>query len=136
MTTLTNPDLATELLDELDDVRHAWREWTEKWASFERALRRAGYDTDRLEAYQVGTGSDEGAGQSMVGWLDEIETDLWRDEIRADRASSTSPCQEGTWPMDVLATRIALGHGRDEVWCAAHDAVWPMGFVRCTKVER
>ena len=76
MTTLTNPDLASELLDELDDVRDAWGEWTEKWTSFGRALRRAGYDTSRLDAYQVGLGSDEGGGRSMVGWLDEIETDL------------------------------------------------------------
>lgn len=123
MTTLTSPELANDLLAELDDVRDAWAEWTEQWTSFGRALRRAGYDTSRIDAYRVGTGSDEGGGQSLIGWLDEIETDL--------TAPSTSPCEEGPWPMGVLATRVALGHGRDEVWCVAHDAVWTMGFVRC-----
>jgi hypothetical protein len=67
---------ASELRDELEDVREAWREWTEQWAAFGRTLRAGGYNTYRLDAYKVGTGSDEGGGQSMEGWLAEIETDL------------------------------------------------------------
>jgi hypothetical protein len=69
-------DKASELRDELEDVREAWREWTEKWQVFGRTLRHAGYNTYRLDAYQVGTGFDEGGGQSMEGWLTEIESDL------------------------------------------------------------
>ena len=36
----------------------------------------AGMSTARIEAYRVGTGYDEGGGQSLEGWLDEIEDDL------------------------------------------------------------
>ena len=67
---------ASELRDELEDVREAWREWTESWEAFQRTLRHAGYNTHRLDAYQVGMGTDEGGGQSMEGWLDQIEADL------------------------------------------------------------
>jgi len=42
----------------------------------QRTLRHAGYNTYRLDAYQVGTESDEGGGQSMEGWLDDIGADL------------------------------------------------------------
>lgn len=70
------PEKASALRDELEDVREAWREWTEQWEAFQRTLRHGGYNTDRLDAYGVGTGSDEGGGQSMEGWLSEIETDL------------------------------------------------------------
>jgi len=73
-------ETAGELRDELDDVREAWREWTEQWAAFGRLLRAGGYNTDRLDAYRVGTGFDEGGGQSMEGWLSEIETDLSGEE--------------------------------------------------------
>jgi len=71
---------ASELRDELEDVREAWREWTEKWEAFRRTLLAGGYDTSRLDAYKVGTGFDEGGGQSMEGWLTEIETDLMDEE--------------------------------------------------------
>jgi len=71
---------ASELRDELEDVREAWREWTEQWEAFGRTLRHAGYNTYRLDAYRVGTGSDEGGGRSMEGWLTEIETDLMGEE--------------------------------------------------------
>ena len=71
---------AGELREELDDVREAWRAWTEQWAGFGRTLRLGGYNTDRLDAYRVGAGSDEGGGQSMEGWLSEIETDLSGEE--------------------------------------------------------
>jgi hypothetical protein len=80
MTTEMTTELVSELRDDLEDVREAWREWTEKWQVFGRTLRRAGYSTDRLAAYRVGTGFDEGGGQSMEGWLTEIETDLMGEE--------------------------------------------------------
>ncbi len=67
---------ADERRDALEDVREAWREWSETWQAFQRTLRHAGYNTYRLDAYLVGTGSDEGGGQSMEGWLDEIGADL------------------------------------------------------------
>ena len=69
-------DKASELRDELDDVREAWREWTEQCEGFQRTLRHGGYNTYRLDAYRVGTGFDEGGGRSMEGWLSEIENDL------------------------------------------------------------
>ncbi len=69
-------DKASALRDELEDVREAWREWIEQWAGFQRTLRHGGYNTCRLDAYGVGAGSDEGGGQSMEGWLSEIESDL------------------------------------------------------------
>ena len=76
MTSEMTTDKAGELRDELDDVREAWGAWTEQWAAFGRLLRAGGYNTDRLDAYRVGTGFDEGGGQSMEAWLTEIETDL------------------------------------------------------------
>lgn len=61
---------------ELDQVRVAWSDWLESWEYFRRQLSYAGYPMARIEAYQPGMGSDEGGGQSMEGWLDEIEADL------------------------------------------------------------
>ena len=69
-------DKANELRDELEEVRAAWQEWMDRWTEYQRTLRHAGYNTYRLDAYQVGVGSDEGGGQSMEGWLSEIEADL------------------------------------------------------------
>jgi hypothetical protein len=69
-------DKANELRNELEEVRGEWADWIERWTEYQRTLRHAGYNTFRLDAYQVGVGSDEGGGQSMVGWLDEIEADL------------------------------------------------------------
>jgi hypothetical protein len=69
-------DKASELRDELEEVRAAWQEWIDRWTEYQRTLRHAGYNTYRLDAYQVGVGSDEGGGQSMEGWLSEIESDL------------------------------------------------------------
>ncbi|HSW42626.1 MAG TPA: hypothetical protein VLM76_08975 [Patescibacteria group bacterium] len=80
MTSEMTPEKAGELREELDDVREAWRAWTEQWAAFGRALRAGAYNTDRLDAYQVGSGFDEGGGQSMEGWLSEIEADLMGEE--------------------------------------------------------
>ena len=68
------------LREELEDVREAWREWTEQWEAFQRTLRHGGYNTYRLDAYKVGAGFDEGGGKSMEGWLDEIEADLTGEE--------------------------------------------------------
>jgi hypothetical protein len=76
MTTRITTDKASELRDELEEVRAAWQEWIDRWTEFQRTLRHAGYNTYRLDAYQVGIGSDEGGGQSLEGWLDEIESDL------------------------------------------------------------
>lgn len=67
---------ASELRDGLEEVRAAPQEWTDRWTEYQSSLRHAGYDTCRLDAYRVGTGSDEGGGQSMEGWLSEIESDL------------------------------------------------------------
>ena len=69
-------DKALELREELEEVRAAWQEWTVCWTQYQHTLRHAGYNTYRLDAYQVGVGSDEGGGQSMEGWLSEIESDL------------------------------------------------------------
>ena len=69
-------DKANELRDELEEVRAAWQEWMDRWTEYQRTLRHAGYNTYRLDAYQVGVGSDEGGGQSMEGWLSEIEAAL------------------------------------------------------------
>ena len=73
-------DKASELRDELEDVHEAWREWTEQGEAFGRTLRHAGYNTYRLDAYRVGTEFDEGGGQSMEGWLMEIENDQMGEE--------------------------------------------------------
>ena len=67
---------ANDLRNELEEVRGAWADWMERWEEYQRTLRRAGYNTFRLDAYGVGRGTDEGGGQSMVGWLDEVEADL------------------------------------------------------------
>ena len=76
MTTQMTTDQANELRDELEMTRVAWSDWLERWEDFRRRLHHGGYNTYRLDAYQVGSGSDEGGGQSMEGWLDEIESDL------------------------------------------------------------
>lgn len=135
MTTLTSPDLAPELLAELDDVRDAWVEWTEQWEAFKESLRRSGYNTYRLEAYRVGTGSDEGGGQSMLGWLDEIETDLNEPETEEaeadDYAPTTRGCVEGPWPWGAFTPARSPA----TVWCATHNARWLMGFVCCTGAD-
>ena len=46
-------------------------------------MRSAGMSTARIEAYRVGTGYHEGAGQSMEGWLDE--TEHWRAYVKGLR---------------------------------------------------
>ena len=76
MTTRMDIAKALEFRDELEEVRAAWQSWIDRWTEYQRTLRHAGYNTYRLDAYQVGVGSDEGGGQSMEGWLSEIESDL------------------------------------------------------------
>ena len=76
MTRTMTTDQANELRDELEMTRVAWSDWLERWEDFRRRLQKAGYPLLRLDAYRVGTGFDEGGGQSMEGWLDEIESDL------------------------------------------------------------
>jgi hypothetical protein len=103
-------DTAQEVRDELDEVREAWRTWTDRWSEFQSTLSRAGYDTCRLDAYQVGVGRDEGGGQSLEGWLDEIDTDLAKD-------ATPSTCA-----------------GADG-WCDTHSADWMAGERHCEAVE-
>jgi hypothetical protein len=69
------PDTATRdaVADALDDARRAWSDWQDAWTGVQRAMRAAGMSTARIDAYRVGTGYDEGGGQSLEGWLDEIE---------------------------------------------------------------
>ena len=62
--------------DALENARRAWDEWQDAWDGVQRAVRAAGMSTARIEAYRVGSGYDEGGGQSLAGWLDEIECDL------------------------------------------------------------
>ena len=57
-------------------LRHAWTDWQAAWTNLQRAMRSAGMSTARIDAYRVGTGYDEGGGQSLEGWLDEIGDDL------------------------------------------------------------
>jgi len=110
MTTRIDVDTAQELRDGLEEVREAWREWTDRWTEFQRTLRHAGYNTYRLDAYQFGNGSDEGGGQSLEGWLDEIDSDLARD-------ATPSTC--------------AGSGGR----CDVHDERWTPGERHCDGVE-
>ena len=65
-----------KLSNELEAVRETWGEWIDQWETFKNHLRHAGYNTYRLDAYQVGTGFDEGGRQSMEGWLHEVQGDL------------------------------------------------------------
>ena len=76
MTTRIATERAEGLRDELEEVRVTWREWTDRWGEFQTRLRYSGYNTFRLDAYQVGNGSDASGGQSPEGWLSEIESDL------------------------------------------------------------
>ena len=49
-------DKADEFRNELEEVRGAWADWIERWTEYQQTLRHAGYNTFRLDAYQVGTG--------------------------------------------------------------------------------
>jgi hypothetical protein len=99
MTTRIDIDTAQELRNGLEEVREAWRTWTDRWSEFHRTLRHGGYDTYRLDAYGVGVGRDEGGGQSLEGWLDEIDTDLAKGATPSTCAGSDGRCyvHEGAW---------------------------------------
>ena len=68
-------DVST-VADALEEARRAWSDWQEAWTGVQRAMRSAGLSTARIDAYRVGTGYEEGGGQSMEGWLDEVEKDI------------------------------------------------------------
>jgi hypothetical protein len=68
--------------DALEEARHAWSEWQDAWTNLQQAMRSAGMTTARIDAYRVGTGYDEGGGQSLEGWLDEIEDALTEGDHR------------------------------------------------------
>jgi hypothetical protein len=68
--------------DALEEARRAWSDWQDAWANVQQGMRAADMSTARIEAYRVGTGYDEGGGQSMEGWLDEIEDDLTEGDQR------------------------------------------------------
>ena len=68
--------------DALEDARQAWNDWQVAWTGVQQAMRAADMRTDRIEAYRVGTGYDEGGGQSLERWLDEIEDALGEGDHR------------------------------------------------------
>jgi hypothetical protein len=72
---LTGPtDSSTnEVLACLENARTALAGWNRAWGEVLRAMREADMSTTRLEAYRVGTGYDEGGGQSIEAWMQEIE---------------------------------------------------------------
>jgi hypothetical protein len=72
------PDTATRdaVADALEEARRAWSDWQDAWAGVQRGMRSAGMSTARIDAYRVGTGYDEGGGQSLEGWLVEIEDQI------------------------------------------------------------
>ena len=68
----------SEVLDALEAARDAWGEYQERVHQLKRALRVSDhpglrFELARVEAYDALVGRDEGMGQSMAGWLDEIE---------------------------------------------------------------
>ena len=59
--------------DALEEARLAWAKWRSAWGDVQSAMEQAGMSTNRIEAYRVGSGYDEGGGQSMEGWMDEVQ---------------------------------------------------------------
>jgi hypothetical protein len=70
---MTSRDEAAEALTV---ARDAWQTWRCAWDELVARLHHASVSTARLDAYRVGTGYDEGGGQSLEGWLDEIERQI------------------------------------------------------------
>ena len=67
-----------EVLDALEAARKAWAGYQEQVAELKQALRASGhprlrFELERIAAYDALVGRDEGMGQSMDGWLEEIE---------------------------------------------------------------
>ena len=74
-----------ELADLVEESRDAWREYQATIENLMPAMRHSpsngiAHEVRRIEAYGALVGRDEGMGQSMEGWLDEIA-----DEIRIER---------------------------------------------------
>lgn len=76
--TPTRPRTGTRdaVAEALEDARLAWQKWQDAWAEVQETMRDAGMSTVRIEAYRVGSGYDEGGGQSLIGWLDEIDREV------------------------------------------------------------
>ena len=69
---------ADEVIDAVGAAREAWEEYLERVHELKAAMRRCQssevqFELDRIEAYDALVGRDEGMGQSMTGWLEEIE---------------------------------------------------------------
>ena len=70
--------VADEVIDAVEAAREAWQEYLERVDDLKSAMRRSErpevrFELERVEAYDALVGRDEGMGQSMAGWLDEIE---------------------------------------------------------------
>ena len=73
------------LADLTEEAHEAWRDYQAKVETLMSAMRHSpsngiAHQVRRIEAYGALGGRDEGMGQSMDGWLDEIA-----DEIRSER---------------------------------------------------
>lgn len=69
---------AGEVLDAIAASRAAWDAYQARVDELKEVLRRSAhpglaFELERIEAYDALVGRDEGMGQSMDGWLDEIE---------------------------------------------------------------
>ena len=69
---------ADEVIDAAEAAREAWQEYLERVDDLKAAMRASDrqevrFELERVEAYDALVGRDEGMGQSMAGWLDEIE---------------------------------------------------------------
>ena len=73
------PTTLDEIAELLADVREVWGEFQEQVDQLKAAMRRSPalhLQLERIEAYGALEGRDEGAGQSMEGWLDEIAAEI------------------------------------------------------------
>ena len=69
---------ATAVLDAVEAARLAWHPYQQTVNGLKGALRASdlpglAFELQRIAAYDALAGGDEGMGQSMDGWLDEIE---------------------------------------------------------------
>ena len=69
---------ASDVLDAVEAARIAWHAYQQMVRELKGALRASAhpglaFELKRIEAYDALVGRDEGMGQSMDGWLDEIE---------------------------------------------------------------
>ncbi len=72
-----HPDV-DDVLDAVETARAAWAAYQARVDELKQALRESvnpalALELRRIEAYGALVGRDEGMGQSMEGWLDEIE---------------------------------------------------------------